>query len=397
MADHPTEATSEKREIKYRFAFDHHDQGLRRDELFGIYERLRRHQIAWSDSNGGFWILSRYEDVRAALKDWETFSSAEGCFLPALGPRILGLESDPPDHATYRRLFLPVGGRIAVEAVTARLRELTERIVTEFVDAGGGDAVAAISERLPVEGIALMAGLSRDKAVRVREMTLDAFSRMGTHPDWLVPLATMLLEEAKARTGGSDDDFLTRLANATIDGRPISDDEIGNILVSTIIAGHETTMNASSHLMHELARNPELQERLRSEPELAPQVVEETLRHQAPVHLFFRTLTHDVTLHGETMRKGDKVAVLFASANRDPEQFERPEQFDPDRDFTGHLGFGWGIHRCVGAPLAQAELRMLALELTSRCKFEVSGEVETKPLAGGHHLGLRRLPLALET
>jgi cytochrome P450 len=224
-------------------------------------------------------------------------------------------------------------------------------------------------------------------------MTVEAWERMSTDPDALTPLTKVLLAEVDSRRGEDSADFMTTLANAEVFDRPITDEEVGNILVSVIIAGHETTMNASANLMLELAKDPALQARLRDEPEHVPQVVEESLRHRAPVHLFFRTLTQDVTLHGTKMKAGDKVAVLYASANRDPERFPEPDKFDVDREDVGHVTFGWGIHRCVGAPLAQAELRMLVLELLRHGEFELAGEVGPAVLEGGHHMGFKSLPI----
>ena len=374
--------------------FQHHEPGLDGEELYGLYRELREHPVARSEESGGYWMLSRFDDVRAALKDWETYSSAQGCFLPDLGFRSLGLELDPPEHGVYRRLYVAIGGRPVVEENEDKLAGLAARVVDEFAARGGGDAVEQISEVLPVEGIALMAGLSASTAGVVRAMTVEAWKRMSTDPDALTPLTQVLLDEVASRRGQASSDFVTTLANAEVFDRPITDEEVGNILVSAIIAGHETTMNASANLMLELARDRELQGRLREEPELISHVVEESLRHRAPVHLFFRTLTKDVTLHGTEMRASDKVAILYASANRDPDRFgPDSDEFVPEREDVSHVSFGWGIHRCVGAPLAQAELRMLVKELLAAGDFEVAGEIGPAVLEGGHHMGFKSLPL----
>src|SRR5687767_11456174 len=120
--------------------FDHHDESLVGDDLYTVYAQLRDRPVTWSDHSGGFWIISRFHDVRAALKDWETFSSAHGCFLPDLGFRSLGLELDPPVHGPYRKLYLAVGGRPAVEANEHKLAAMTKRVVADFAAKGGGDA-----------------------------------------------------------------------------------------------------------------------------------------------------------------------------------------------------------------------------------------------------------------
>ena len=374
--------------------FDHHDQSMLGDDLYEVYERLRSQPVAWSDRWGGFWILSRYDDVRAALKDHDTFISGQGCFLPMSDFLSLGLENDPPEHGPYRKLFLGLAGRSAVEAAEDRLRELTHRIVGEFAASGGGDAVTQVSERLPVEAIALMAGLSKETAGHVREMTVEMWKDLRQDPSVIAPLIGLLLGEVEARRGLGMDDYLSSLGEARIDGRPLTQDEIGNILLSAVVAGHETTMNASSNLILELAKDTELQRRLRKDPSFVPIVVDESLRHRAPVHLFFRTVAKEVTVDSTTLKPGDKVALVYASANRDPARFEDPAMFDPDRDDLTHITFGWGIHRCVGGPLAEMELRMLTEELVTHGTFVLDGEPEPSVLEGGHHMGWHRVPIA---
>lgn len=374
--------------------FDHHTPALSGDDFYPLYAELREGGICHSDLYGGFWIVSRFEDARRVLRDHETFSSAQGCFLPDSGFRSLGHESDPPEHGPYRDLYLPLAGRSAVSRATPLLREMTERIVTEFAQRGGGDAVVEICERFPVEGISLMAGLPPAKAARIRDMTVEAWKRKATDPEWLAPLTELLLEEVDSRRAEGGEDYFAFMSGAEVDGRPVTDEEIGNVLVSGIVAGHETTMNASSNLIFELASDPSRQDQLRQEPKLISAAVEECLRRRAPVHLFFRTVTRDVDLAGTEMRPGDKVAVIFAAANRDPDQFEQPDSFRLDRGGAGHLAFGWGIHRCVGAPLAQTELRLLAEELLAHGRFELTASPTPGRLEGGHHMGWRRLPIA---
>jgi cytochrome P450 len=375
--------------------FDHHARDITGEDYYGLYERMREVPVSWSDANGGFWIVSGYEEVVAALKDHETFCSSQSCFLPPPpGLRFLGLESDPPEHGVFRKLFLPLAGRGAVLAAEDDLRAMTERIVGEFAAAGGGEAIEQVAERLPVEGIALMAGLSAESAVQVRELTVTMFAGLGTDPDATVPLLGMLMGEVERHRGSDGTDFFSTLGAAEYEGRKLTDDEIGNVLLSVVIAGHETTMNAASNLIVELARNPALQDDLRRRPELIPATVEETLRHRSPVHLFFRTVTRDAVLGGVEMSAGDKVAVLYASANRDPRQFDAADEFDLEREgINAHVAFGTGIHRCVGAPLAQVELRLLTAELLSHGNIELVGEPEISSLEGGHHLGWKKLPV----
>ena len=377
--------------------FDHHDNSTVGDDYYSMYEQLRGQRVSWSPLYGGFWLVADYADARAVLKDHGTFSSASGCFLPDMGYRSVALEQDPPEHDAFRKLFVAGVGRTAVLRYEPELRAMIDRVVGEFAAAGGGDGREAISEKVPVEAIALMYGLSPDAAGRVRELTVETWRRMATEPDAPAVLAEVLLGEAAQRRADPQDDFLTTLTQTEVSGRPLSDAEIANVLVGAVVAGHETTMNASSNLLYELAQNPDLQERLREHPGEIPSTIEECLRHRAPIHLFFRTATHDVSIADAEISSGDKVAVLYAAANRDPSIFSEPDQFMPDRgEGYGHLSFGWGIHRCVGSFLAQTELRILTEALLAAGTIRPDGAAEMKALEGGHHMGFRRLPLKLQ-
>ncbi|HXZ86769.1 MAG TPA: cytochrome P450, partial [Myxococcota bacterium] len=162
------------------------------------------------------------------------------------------------------------------------------------------------------------------------------------------------------RSGATDDDLLGVLAQAERDGL-LSHDELLGFCFLLIVAGNETTMKLIGNLAYYLAQHPAQRRRLVEDPSRLPAAVEETLRYDLPVQLTARTLTRDVELHGQTLRAGEKVALLLASANRDERQFPEPDRFDIERDASGHLGFGIGIHFCLGASLARLEAR-LALE-----------------------------------
>lgn len=374
--------------------FDHQAAPGIGDELYDVYRDLRGHGPVWSDRHGGFWMVTAYDHARAVLKDHGTFSSAQGCFLPDSGYRNLALEQDPPEAAPFRAVFQSAVGRPAVTRYEPQIAAMVRRRVGDFVVAGGGDARAAISETVPVEAICLVLGLPDEVAVRVRRMTTDAWRVMYTDPAALVPISEMLLAEVADRATNPRDDFLTSLTTTEVDGRRLTEEQIGNILVGAVIAGHETTMNASSNLMYELARDPELQQRLRDDRSAVPRVVEESLRHRAPIHMFFRTVTQAVELGGVSMRPGDKVALVYAAANRDPERFDAPDAFTADRDDIAHLSFGWGVHRCVGSFLAQTELRHVVNALLDAGTLSVD-EVEMAPLTGGAHMGMSRLVLSV--
>jgi cytochrome P450 len=207
-------------------------------------------------------------------------------------------------------------------------------------------------------------------------------------------MAEILMGEAMSRLAEPQDDFLTALVQTQIDGRPIEPGEVVSFLLGAAIAGHETTMNAAGNLCYELAIDVELQARVRDDRSLIPPLVEETLRLRAPVQNFFRIVTRDHELHGEKLRAGDRVMLIYGAANHDPSAFPNPNRLSLDRGANRHLSFGWGIHRCAGAHLAQVELRHLTEQLLDAAPFELDGDVVFGHMeSGGTFLGMRSLPI----
>ena len=174
---------------------------------------------------------------------------------------------------------------------------------------------------------------------------------------------------------------------------------LASFLVGAVIAGHDTTLAAAANLAYQLAIEPALARRLREHPALIPRAIDESLRHRSPVQNFFRTVTRPVRIGGVAMAAGDRVMLLYGAANRDPNQFGCPERFDLDRydsnrEARGHLAYGYGVHRCAGAHLAEVELRML-LDAVLRYDLQLDGDVSFAPTAHGAFLALTELPLRL--
>lgn len=378
--------------------FDHHDPQLTAELVYEVYAHLReRRPIARSDCHGGFWILTRHEDVMAAAADWETFSSAEGAHLPRQPGQLLfvPLDYDPPIHTAYRDVFAAALTPARVRELEPQIRALASDLVGNFAAAGGGDFVAAVAVHFPIRLIASMLGLSDAVSAQIRDFTERIWVAFGhdARSTALNDLIDLLMAEAVARRAEPAADLLTELVQADVGGRSFTDDELRSTLAAFAIAGHETTMNASANLMHDLAQRPQLQEQLRDDLPALRRAIEESLRLRAPAHLFVRTVTRDTVFHGTPMRRGEKIVLVYASANRDEDQCPHAAEFDPQRRMASSLTFGWGIHRCVGIHLARAELRVLAQEMLARGPFELAGEVHSSGMEGGHHMGVRTLPL----
>ncbi|HCI78089.1 MAG TPA: cytochrome P450, partial [Ktedonobacter sp.] len=277
------------------------------------------------------------------------------------------------------------------------IQHIILELLDPFVHNGGGDFVHEVAMPLPIRVISGILGLSEQTTKQIRDLTEQIWASFGReqNPAPLRAMLALLMSEVNERRTHPGDDVLTTLVQTTIDGRLLRDEEVQSILISFVVAGHETTMNAAANLLYYVAGRPEEQERLRQYPAQIPEVVEESLRYDTPAHLFARTVTHDTMLGGVQMKPGDKVALLLASGNRDPEQFNSPDQFMPDRKLAGqHLAFGRGIHLCSGATLARTELRLLLEALLNRYpSFRINGEVVWSHMEGGHHMGVRSLPI----
>ena len=380
--------------------FDHHALNLNHDNVYQIYEHLREScPVTKSENYGGFWVVSSYADIVTALMNPTTFCSSKGVHIPRQEGQmsVIPIDFDPPLHTQYRKIFTDALAPRQIRLREPLIQRNIEELLAPFVHKGGGDFVHEVAMPLPIRVISGILGLSEQTTNQIRDLTEQIWAAFGheQNPAPLRKMLALLMSEANERRLHPQDDFLTMLVQMTVDERPLRDEELQSILISFAVAGHETTMNAASNLLYHLAERPQEQERLRQHPLLIPDVVEESLRYDTPAHLFARTASRDTTLGGVQMKQGDKVALLLASGNRDPQQFKEPEQFVPNRKSAGqHLAFGRGIHLCSGATLARTELRLLLEVLLSTYPpFGLDGEVAWSHMEGGHHMGVRSLPV----
>ena len=344
-----------------------------------------------SDAYGGFWVVSGYDQVRAAALDYKHFSSAQGVFFPEIPGRPMGvaIEMDPPIHIGYRRLYAEWVSAGRLRDYEPMIRELTSTHVSRFVDSGGGDFVREVSAKLPIQVIARALGLDADATEALYEVS----DRMAHgEPAAIGELFGLCGKEIAARRVEPRDDFLTYALSATVEDKPMDDQTLAAWLAGAVFAGHDTTLLSGAALIKDLALDPDLQDALRRQPERAPAAVEESLRINSPVQRFFRVVTEDVDFAGVHMSAGDRVLLVYAAANLDSRRFPDPERFDIDRDYTRHLTFGWGVHRCVGAPLAQLELAILAETMVNSCRFSLAGTPELgTPTSLGNFIGYDKL------
>lgn len=343
-------------------------------EPFPAYAWLREHSPAFHDRANDLWALSRHRDVKAASTDPETFSNAGG-IRPKFPPLPMMIDFDAPEHVRRRRLvsagFTP--GR--VREMEDHIRAICDAVIDRVCERGSCDFVRDIAAPLPLAVIGDMLGVEeadRDDLLRWSEDMLR--SQGMTTPSAIEGAALAFTEYtaymepvlATRRESGTEDDLVGVLVAAEIGGDRLDHDSLVHESLLILVGGDETTRHVITGGMHALQHHPEQLERLRREPALIPQAVEEMLRWVTPIKNMARTLTRDVELHGRRIPEGSEVLLLYPSANRDAEVFDRPEEFDIGRSPNPHIAFGFGAHFCLGNQLARLELRVMFERLLRR-------------------------------
>lgn len=329
---------------------------------FPAYFRLREDfPLFWSEE-AGMWVLSRYDDILAALQDWRTYSSAQGNLvdeLPGRAGATLG-SSDPPRHDRMRALIQKAMLKSALEHLVEPLREAARGHIAKLADRNRLDFVAEYSAPLTLDLIFALFDLPGEQRETVREkavlMTQTDPALRGKGPsqlaayEWMADFAAQLVAERK-RSPGSD--LLSNFITAEIDGESLLDREVQLTVTTLIMAGIESLSGFLSMLGYNLATLPDVRRALVADPSMIPDAIEESLRYNTSAQRFRRCLTRDVELHGQQMKAGDFVMLCYGSANRDGRKFVDPDRYDLARKPKGHLGFGGGVHACLGSALAR--------------------------------------------
>jgi cytochrome P450 len=378
-------------------SFDNTDPTL----IEHLYERITEVQekcpVAWSDARDGFWMLTKYADIVEASRDWETYTVTQGIMIPPTGASmpVIPAELDPPRHTKLRKLVLPNFTEKALEPWVPGIRTLVSDAFAPLLPTGQADIVVDVARPVPVLAICLILGIDRDWQLirRLAEEFLAAVGKPELARAKAHELEAFLEEEIDARRGKPVADLLGAYVNAEIDGEQIPAQELLGLVQLLVVAGHETTVNGMGMMLYRLVSEPGLKERVLADRSLVDKVIDETLRLHPPVWNMGRTIRDATDVRGTSMCPGEKVMLVYGGANRDPEKFEHPADFDIDRPgITQHLTFGSGRHRCIGEALARLELRItLNYVLDTIPDIEVGG---TPAFGGGtNQYGPRSMPV----
>jgi cytochrome P450 len=367
------------------------------------YSEIRESEcpIARTERYEGSWLPTRYEDVVALAQEYEVFTSrgvlvmppppgqAEGAYGGVAAPPIT---SDPPDHHWHRRLILPVFAPQAVAKYEQSTRDLCNALIDEFIDKGAADAAADYAQHIPVRVISNMLGVPLDMEetftgwVRgvlenMHDMELRKRSRLAI-------IEYFLAQVEDRKTNPRENDLISELMNTEVEGKKVPIEYVLGVCNLMLVAGIDTTWSAIGSVMWHMAQHPEHRKQLRENDDLWPTAIEELLRVYAPVTMA-RIVDHDIEFQGCPMKAGDRVLMAFPAANRDPRQFENPDEVILDREHNRHVAFGSGIHRCAGSNLARLEVRIALQTWLERIpEFELV-DPTTVTWAGGQVHGPR--------
>jgi len=380
-----------------------HDPLFHAGDPFPAFHRLRADAPVHWHPTPGFWTLTRHEDIVAVSRDPATFCSSRGILLSDIERPVVPRQSiiyiDPPEHAKYRKLVQPAFSPGRLRALEERTAMLVGELLAA-IDAGAvTDFVDAFAAPLPLLVIADLLGVPGADRARFKRWS-DAIIDAGTQPtsDNMAQSGELLayfdgvLAERRRRPA---DDLISVLVHSEIDGERLEDFDLLMFCMTLLVAGNETTRNLLAHGALALATHPEQRALLARDPALIPRAVEEMLRWGSPVASFMRVATRDTALRGVTVREGERLLLLYASANRDEAVFGADaDEFRVLRDASRHVAFGFGEHFCLGAQLARMEARIAFTQLLERFdRWALAGAVERLPSL--FMRGIVHLPLTL--
>ena len=370
---------------------------------YPLYAELRAEEPVRYDEATDHWLISRYEDVNALLRDrrfGRTYRHLAGHaemgrpdppewhapFWDLINAGILDME--PPNHTRVRRLVSKAFTPRFVEGLRPRVQAIMDDLVDAVAGAGEFDLLQ-VAEPLPVTVIAEMLGVPETDRQHLRPWSADICKMYELNPSVDMQreavrasneFSAYLRELARERRREPGDDLISQLASVLDEGERLTEDELVGTCVLLLNAGHEATVNSTLLGWWSLFRNPDRLKELRADRSLLPNAIEELLRFDTPLQMFERWVLEPFEFHGARIPRGAELGLLFGSANRDPSVFDRPDELNLSREPNPHLSFGAGIHFCLGAPLGRQELQISFATLMDRFpNLELADEPRWKP------------------
>jgi cytochrome P450 len=347
---------------------------------YPIFRRLREESPVYYNEEHSFYALSRYADAERALKDTETFSSARGAVLEIIKanvtlPEAMFMFTDPPVHTAYRQLLQRAITPKRMAGLEGQMRAFCAQSLDPLVGADRFDFIADLGAKMPMKVICMLLGIPEEDQEAVRQAGDDRIRTEAGKPMTVDAEAGFAgadyNEYIEWRTKHPSDDMMTELLHAEFKDptgkvRKLEREEILAIVNLVAGAGNETTNRLIGWLGKELAEHPDQRRQILENPKLIPQTIEETLRYQAPAPAIARSVMKDVVIAGTTIPAGSIAVMIVGSANRDEQRYTNGERYDIHRELRPHLGFGFGVHACLGAQLSRIEARVALDEVLKR-------------------------------
>jgi cytochrome P450 len=335
-----------------------------------------------TDADDGYYIVTRYEDVRTVAEDPLTFSSVEPG-LRGTPIKMPPVTEDPPTHSDYRRQLNPYFSRTALARFEPAMRERADAMVAELAARGRFEFMHDFAIPFTAGNLARVV-LDDDNESRVNRATVTVarISSEGTVEAFTdtAAIAEEFLRDRAARPG-RDGDVLSAIVNGTVAGRPLTMEEQVGVVVVLFLGGLDTTKATLGNIVRHMIEDPALERRLR-DPRWIREDLDEFLRYETPVTFQARTVTRDTVLNGCPLKAGDRIALHFAAANRDPSRFGDPDALDFDREQNPHAAFGLGVHRCIGLHFARMQIEIAFDALLRR--------ITNLRVAGGEHIEMAK-------
>lgn len=363
--------------------------------------------VVYSTRHGGFWVVTGYPEAHQVLRDPETFSSWPNNIIPHGAGKFLPLELDPPEHTAFRHALQPLFNPSRMNALEPQIRAIVNDLIDGFAGRGRAEFISEFAHEVPARAFLALMGWPLEDAPLFSECTdTTLLGKPGASEEESNAarfeaagrLTEYFMKVIEDRRGGSadSDDVTTRIINTplTVNGetRLFTDAELGNMFHLLSIAGLHTTQGSMAWGLQYLSSRPEQRALLVADPKLVPQAVEEVLRLEAAVSMG-RRATRDVELGGVQVRADDQILIVLSGGNRDPREFDHPNDVDIERSPNRHLSFGAGPHRCIGSHLARVELRIALEEIHRRIPDYRLDPDETPTTHGSQTRGVLRMPI----
>ena len=355
--------------------FDHHSDEFARDPWPQLAELRSECPVAYSEEYGGFWVLTKYDDIKSVAHDDQTFSSADTVIIPPkknIHQKSIPIEMDAPEFVEYRKIMQPLFSPPAVDRIKPLIAHYAHELIDEFIESGEADIVHEFADPLPVKLTLNKLGLPThdwrkfaEPMHRVVFLRQDNPARINIVNE-LGWIADQITEAIEQRRETPRDDMITYLLQSRPFGEPVTDEAVHEMVMLTMQGGFDTTGSAISGALIHLDRDREARRRLIDEPQLMRTAVEEFLRIEAPQFALARTATRDTEVGGCPVGKGDRLLLVWASGNRDEDVFDRPDDVVLDRFPNKHMSFGLGAHRCLGSTLARTQIQVALRTILNR-------------------------------